>query len=201
MSRACQHHISRIRSYIIQIEKSELIYVNSVFDCTTVEEAQGAMWVTCPSKALCGGKKSKPPGWMFAPITLPDTVDQCKGKKFPKDLCQISCLANDRKDEDLSQQSWVRVYPTLLHVVLPLFLSIKLESREIPASQDIHFSDHLSDSTLRASPKVHDISKDLWHIHYCCTVAEYSLLSQSQVAFGWWEFTLLRQLQALRSQK
>lgn len=141
MSRARQHYVTRLRTYIIQKEKSELIYVNNVFNSTTVEEAQGAMWVTCPSKALCEGKKSEPPGCMFAPMTLPHTVDQCKGKKFPKDLCQISSLANDRKDEDLSQLSWVRVYPTLLHVVLLHFLSIKLESRETPASQGKHFSD------------------------------------------------------------
>lgn len=115
--------------------------------------------------------------WMFAPITLPHTVDQCKEKKFPKDLCQISSLANDRKDEDLSQLSWVRVYPTLLHAVLLLFLSLKLESREIPASLGKHFREPWNDSRLR--PQVHDICKDLWDTHYCCRVAEYSSLSQS----------------------
>lgn len=162
MSRACQHYMTRLRPYIIQRKKPELIYVNNMFNCTTVEEAQGAVWVICPSKALCGSKKSEPPGWMFAPITLPYTVDQCKGKKFPKDLCQISSLANDRKDEDLSQLSWVRVYPTLLHVVLLLFLSIKVKSREIPASQGKNFSDHWSDPRLSTSPQVHDICKDLY---------------------------------------
>lgn len=164
MSRACQHYMTRLRPYIIQTEKSELIYVNNVFNCTTPGEAQGAMWVTCPSKAM--QRHEGRASWLDV---CSHNITSCsRPAKFPKDLCQISSLVNDRKDEDLSQLSWVRLYPTLLHGVLLLFLSIKLESREIPASQDKHFSDHRSDSRLWSSPRVHDICNDPSDIHYCC---------------------------------
>lgn len=50
--------------------------MNNVFDCTTVQEAQGAVWVTGPGEALGGGEKLLSPHLSFHPIPLPHRVDR-----------------------------------------------------------------------------------------------------------------------------
>lgn len=45
----------------------------------------------------------------FHPIPLHHKVDRWKGKKLPRDLCQISSFANNRKMRTWASYIWVRV--------------------------------------------------------------------------------------------
>lgn len=170
------------------------------------------MWVVCPIAQLC--KRHKDPCGLRAPAkscvevhspylpvggVLPShyfTLDQCKGKKLPKDLCQINSFANNRKDEDLSQLQLSQSSSHPAPHCVPAHPLIQAGNFCVLGQTTKWLAKWFWLKSFIPSPW-------LWrHMGYMLLLkSDHSSLSQGQPAFGWWECTLLRQLRSYEARR